>query len=284
MQPPAGGRREKNRAGQRPGRPTSPKRARPARPPAGGPQGRGAANDTRAEAQARGRAARGRGPQPRSGGEPARTPEQQGRPRQRSDEERPRAAPLRARVHLGALPCKRRGRPEQDGIGLLRLPSEALRADGNPAAAAASRLLAAMGGYKPTCRPGEGRQHDQPREPAPARASWAGGCCATHRPPTIETRCRDLPCWQRRTSQRERMERSGIRDHGTGQPHAPAYWRGAGRKVTALGCGATAPRASRPEPPQASEGARAIFPARCEHRIDARMRDAASAARAVTYT
>lgn len=117
-----GGAAEKNRAGQRPGRPTSPKRARPARPPAGGPQGRGAANDTRAEAQARGRAARGRGPQPRSGGEPARTTEQQGRPRQRSDEERPRAAPLRARVHLGALPCKRRGRPEQDSTGLYACP------------------------------------------------------------------------------------------------------------------------------------------------------------------
>lgn len=143
----------------------------------------------------------------------------------------------------------------------LRLPSEALRADGNPAAAAASRLMAAMGGYKPTCRPAEGRQHDQPREPAPARALWAGGGCATYRPPITGTRCRDLPCWQRCSSQRERMERSGIRDHGTGQPHAPAYWRGAGRKVTALGCGATAPRASRPEPPQASEGARAILPA-----------------------
>lgn len=93
-----GGAAGKNRAGQRPGRPTSHKRARPARPPAGGPQGRGPANDYRAEAQARGRAARGRGPQPRSGGEPARTTEQQGRPQLRRAEERRSAGPLRARA------------------------------------------------------------------------------------------------------------------------------------------------------------------------------------------
>lgn len=234
-----GGGGRKNRAGQRHGRPASHKRALPARPPAGGPQGRGPANDYRAEAQARGRAARGRGPQPRSGGEPARTTEQQGRPQLRRAEERRSAGPLRARARSSGATMQAKRPTRKRTYQPIRLPSEALWADGNPAAAAASRLMAAMDGFKPACRPGEGRQCDQPREPAPARASWAGGCCATYRPPTTGTRCRALPCWQRCTSQRERMERSGIRDHGTGQPHAPAYWRGEGRRLRhMMGAGA----------------------------------------------
>lgn len=165
-----GGGGKKNRGMGRPGRPTGPKGGRTRRRPHGRPTRPRSGKRRQSRGPTRGAARRGRGPEGRKGAEQARTTE----PRPDRDREATRSAagPPGGQGPPGvadsaALPCRRRGRPEQNVQGQYACP-RAKR--GNPAAAAAVALIG------PQCTPlrravgPEGRQRFPPKRMSEANS------------------------------------------------------------------------------------------------------------------
>lgn len=167
---PGGRRRQKTEGGEGPDGPAAPRGGRTRRRPHGRPTRPRSGKRRQSRGPTRGAARRGRGPEGRMGAEQATTTE----PRPDRDREATRSAAgpeggqgPPAVADSAALPCRRRGRPEQNVQGQYACP-RAKR--GNPAAAAAVRLTGAQ--WTPLRRPvgPEGRQRFPPKRMSEANS------------------------------------------------------------------------------------------------------------------